>query len=71
MAPRRLTLTCLAAAVLAGAAAVAVASSRAGDWRPLALVGLLFCLAAGSELLSVEGLMSPSITLTCAVQGNR
>ena len=32
----------------------AVLTSRAEDWAPLSLVGLLFVLATGSELLSVE-----------------
>jgi putative nucleotidyltransferase with HDIG domain len=52
--PRRLILSYLAAAALAGAAAVVVLSNRAGDWRPLPLLGLLFCLAGASEMLSLE-----------------
>ena len=32
----------------------AVLTSRAEDWAPLSLVGLLFVLATGSELLDVE-----------------
>jgi putative nucleotidyltransferase with HDIG domain len=40
--------------VLVAAASGAALTSRAEDWAPLTLVGLLFVLAAGSELLNVE-----------------
>ena len=42
------------ARILIAAAIGAVLASRADDWAPLSLVGLLFVLAAGSELLNVE-----------------
>ena len=51
---RRLILSALAAAVLAAAGACAVLTSSADDWRPLSLVGLLFVLAAGSEVMGFE-----------------
>ena len=41
-------------AVLSTAIAVAAATSTAADWQPVALVGLLFILTVGSDLLSVE-----------------
>ncbi|MDA0167293.1 HD domain-containing protein [Solirubrobacter ginsenosidimutans] len=40
--------------VLTAAAFGAVLTSRADDWAPFSLVGLLFVLASGSELLNVE-----------------
>jgi putative nucleotidyltransferase with HDIG domain len=40
--------------VLAGSTAVAVLSSRASDWQPLALVFLLLVLAVGSDLLTMK-----------------
>src|SRR3954453_14535590 len=54
MRSRQLTIAIVAAVVLAAAVAGAVLNSRAGDWQPLSLVGMLFVLAAGSELLSFE-----------------
>jgi putative nucleotidyltransferase with HDIG domain len=54
VALRRLILSCLATVVLVAAATAAALSSRAGDWQPLPLLGLLFILAVGSELLIVE-----------------
>jgi putative nucleotidyltransferase with HDIG domain len=54
VALRRLILSCLGTAVLLAAATTAVLSSRADDWTPLPLVGLLCGLALGSELLVVE-----------------
>jgi putative nucleotidyltransferase with HDIG domain len=41
-------------AVLCTAIAVGAATSTAADWQPVALVGLLFILTVGSDLLSVE-----------------
>jgi putative nucleotidyltransferase with HDIG domain len=41
-------------ALFAAAVGVAVQSSDAGDWRPLELVILLFVLAAGSEVMTIE-----------------
>ena len=40
--------------MLIAATAAAVLSSRADDWTPVPLLGVLFVLAAGSELLVVE-----------------
>jgi putative nucleotidyltransferase with HDIG domain len=51
---RRLILCLVASAILAGALAAAVLTSRADDWHPIALLGLLFVLAAGSELFGFE-----------------
>ncbi|HET6547098.1 MAG TPA: HD-GYP domain-containing protein [Solirubrobacter sp.] len=58
MPQRRLILSALAAAVLTAAAACAVLTSRTEDWQPLSLLGLLFVLAAGSEIMGfvVRGL---------------
>jgi putative nucleotidyltransferase with HDIG domain len=41
-------------AVLTTVVCVAVVASRASDWEPIALIGLLFVLAVGSDMLSVE-----------------
>jgi putative nucleotidyltransferase with HDIG domain len=41
-------------AVLCTVVCVAIAVSRASDWEPIALIGLLFVLAVGSDMLSVE-----------------
>jgi putative nucleotidyltransferase with HDIG domain len=41
-------------AILIAAACGAVLTSRAEDWAPWSLVGLLFVLATGSEMLNVE-----------------
>ena len=41
-------------AVLTTVVCVAVVVSRASDWQPIALIGLLFALAVGSDMLSVE-----------------
>ena len=51
-------MTLVYAVILAAAMAAAVATSRAEDWAPLSLLGLLFVLAASSELLGfrVRGL---------------
>src|SRR3954468_2971084 len=40
--------------IFVAAASGAVLTSRPEDWAPLSLLGLLFVLAAGSELLNVE-----------------
>src|SRR4051794_11145031 len=40
--------------ILVAAAVGAALTSRADDWTPLPLVGLLFVLATGSEMLSLE-----------------
>jgi len=40
--------------LLAVATTAAISTSRAADWQPAALLGLLFVLAAGSELLAFE-----------------
>ena len=50
---RRIILTYLGL-ILAAAARGAVLTSRADDWAPLSLLGLLFVLAAGSEMLGFE-----------------
>jgi putative nucleotidyltransferase with HDIG domain len=47
-------MSVISGGVLIAAAFGAVLSSRAEDWAPLPLVGLLFVLASGSELLNVE-----------------
>src|SRR3954469_17552935 len=47
-------MSAISGGVLLAAALGAVLSSHAEDWAPLSLVGLLFVLAAGSELLNVE-----------------
>jgi len=54
MPRRQLTLSVVAAALLASAIAGAALTSRAEDWTSLSLIGMLFVLAAGSELLSFE-----------------
>ena len=41
-------------ALLVTAVCVAVLTSEAADWHPIALVFLLFALAVGSDLLSVD-----------------
>jgi putative nucleotidyltransferase with HDIG domain len=51
---RRTVLSATFGGILLTAAFGAVLASRAEDWKPLSLVGLLFILAAGSELLNVE-----------------
>jgi putative nucleotidyltransferase with HDIG domain len=50
----RLCSTIVYGAILAAATAGAVVTSRAEDWAPLSLFGLLFVLAASSELLAFE-----------------
>ena len=54
----RLSLTLVYSAILAAATTTAALTSRAEDWAPLSLLGLLFVLAASSELLGfrVRGL---------------
>jgi putative nucleotidyltransferase with HDIG domain len=47
-------MTLVYGAILAAATAGAVLTSRADDWAPLSLFGLLFVLAASSELLAFE-----------------
>jgi putative nucleotidyltransferase with HDIG domain len=47
-------MTIVYGAILAAATATAVVTSRAEDWAPLSLFGLLFVLAASSELLGFE-----------------
>jgi putative nucleotidyltransferase with HDIG domain len=47
-------MTLVYGAILAAATAGAVLTSRAEDWTPLSLFGLLFVLAASSELLGFE-----------------
>src|SRR4051794_32029251 len=54
MPRRRLVLSLIAAAVLVGALVAAGFASRADDWHALSLLGLLFVLASGSELLGFE-----------------
>jgi putative nucleotidyltransferase with HDIG domain len=51
---RRTVIAAVYGAILIAAAIGAVLSSHADDWMPLSLVGLLFVLAAGSEMLNVE-----------------
>ena len=51
---RRTVMSVVYGGILVAAALGAVLTSRAEDWAPLSLVGLLFVLAAGSELLNVE-----------------
>src|SRR5688500_13924531 len=41
-------------AILFAAPLGAVVASRADDWAPLSLFGLLFVLATGTEMLNVE-----------------
>ena len=50
----RVILSLVYGAILAAAVVGAVLTSRAEDWAPLSLLGLLFVLAAGSELLGFE-----------------
>ena len=54
MSKQRVILAIVAGLILAGATAVAVATSRADDWAPLSLLGLLFVLAAGSETMGFD-----------------
>lgn len=54
VATRRTVITAVYGGLLIAAALGAALSSRTEDWAPLPLVGLLFVLAAGSELLNVE-----------------
>ena len=54
MRSRQLTIAIVAAVVLAAAVVGALLTSRAEDWQPLSLVGMLFVLAAGSEFLGFE-----------------
>ena len=54
MATRRTVITAAYGGLLVAAALGAALSSRTEDQAPLPLVGLLFVLAAGSELLNVE-----------------
>lgn len=54
MPRRQVTLSAVSAALLAGALASAAMVSRAEDWESLSLIGMLFVLAAGSEMLSFE-----------------
>src|SRR4051794_20673980 len=74
--PRRgFILSSLAIVVLAAALAAAAATSTAADWSSPRLLGLLFVLAAGSELLGfqVKGLRLSgsflSIVLAMALLG--
>jgi putative nucleotidyltransferase with HDIG domain len=50
----RVILSFVSAAILAVATVAAVHASRADDWSSLSLLGLLFVLAAGSEMLGFE-----------------
>ena len=54
MSKPRFWLTVVYGAILATATAGAVLTSRAEDWAPLSLFGLLFVLAASSELLAFQ-----------------
>lgn len=54
MPRRQVTLSAVSAALLACALACAAWVSRAEDWESLSLIGMLFVLAAGSEMLSFE-----------------
>jgi putative nucleotidyltransferase with HDIG domain len=49
-----LILSCLATAVIVAAGIAALLSSRAADWTPVTLLGVLFVFATGSELLVVR-----------------
>jgi putative nucleotidyltransferase with HDIG domain len=51
---RRTVIAAVYGGILIAAAIGAALTSRAADWTPLPLLGLLFVLAAGSELLNVE-----------------
>jgi putative nucleotidyltransferase with HDIG domain len=51
---QRVILSFISAAILAAATVAAVHSSRVEDWNSLSLLGLLFVLAAGSEMLGFE-----------------
>ena len=50
----RVILSFVSALILAAATFAAVHTSRADDWNSLSLLGLLFVLAAGSEMLGFE-----------------
>src|SRR4051812_19991441 len=54
VARRRLILSFAAVAVLLGALTATVFTSRASDWSSFSLLGLLFVLATGSEMLAFE-----------------
>src|SRR4051794_28121358 len=54
VARRRLILSFAAVAVLVGALTAAVYASQASDWSSVSLLGLLFVLATGSEMLAFE-----------------
>src|SRR3954454_14901326 len=54
MSGRQSTLSLVAGAVLIVAGTGAVLTSQTADWSQLSLLGLLFVLAAGSELLGFE-----------------
>src|SRR3954453_3075781 len=54
VARRRLILSMVAVAVLAGALTAAAIATCTADWSNLSLFGLLFVLATASELLNVE-----------------
>jgi putative nucleotidyltransferase with HDIG domain len=51
---QRVILSFVSALILAAATFAAVLTSRADDWNSLSLLGLLFVLAAGSEMLGFE-----------------
>jgi putative nucleotidyltransferase with HDIG domain len=51
---RRTTVTSVAAVLLVATLTGAIASSRASDWRPLPLVAVLFVLALGSEIMTLN-----------------
>jgi putative nucleotidyltransferase with HDIG domain len=51
---RRRILTAVSGVLLLAAIAAAAAASRSSDWAPLSLLGLLFVLAAGSEMLGFQ-----------------
>jgi putative nucleotidyltransferase with HDIG domain len=51
---RRTVLPAIYGGLFVAAASGAVLASRAEDWTPLSLVGLLFVLAVGSELLGLD-----------------
>ena len=54
MSRRNGLILAVQAAVLALAVAVAAATSTQADWQPIELVLLLFVLAAGSEIMTIE-----------------
>jgi putative nucleotidyltransferase with HDIG domain len=51
---QRVILSVVSGLMLAGSLLAAALTSRASDWTPLSLLGLLFILAAGSEMFGFE-----------------